>query len=205
MRSNNQSRKRVFNLLSNNSDSDDNEDDDASGALFKFDKNPVPIKRVKPPIASAATAKSHDTTDSELFAFSSTSSSQKLASQRTTQPATKANNRLPNQSINRLCKTIVSNMLNMSIQAIPITRTGWMSGKAIKKEEPNVDDESGLLSTKPEDCEGDSKAWIDQIKNPFEVRIKKMHLVNRTTSMISVTHNSTVGGKNFKAFVKVSF
>lgn len=201
--------KRTFNLLSNDSDSDDQEDN-ASGVLFKFDKNPVPIKRARPPNPNVAPSKSNDKTDSELFAFSSTAASQKLiASQRSTQ-LDKTNQRPPNQnrSDSRLCRSIISNMLTMSIQAIPITRTGWMSGKAVKKEEVTVDGEHDVFSVPKSETDEDgceSKAWIDQIKNPFEVRIRKMHLVNRSYSNVSTTSeaNTTVSGKNFKAFVKV--
>lgn len=206
-RSNSQTLKRTFNLLSNDSDSDNDTADNSSGALFKFAKNPVPIKRAKPPNANVAQSKFNDSTDSELFAFSSTASSQKLATQRNKPPA-KANNCMPDQSDGRLCRTIMANMLNMSIQPIRITRTGWMSGRAIKKEELTVDGEpSSLLVAKAEsdeDC-GESKAWLDRIKNPFEVRIKKMNLVNRSTSVApSSEFNATViGKKNFKAFVKV--
>lgn len=203
-RSNIQTAKRTFNLLSNDSDSDDSEDN-ASGAFFNFDKNPIPIKRAKPQNTIVAQTKSNDDNDSQLFAFSNTASSQKLATQRSKPTTSKPNDQQPNRSSSRLCKTIMFNMQNMSIQPVQVTMTGWMTSSTIKKEEPFEDGEHSLLAAKTEADENgcDSKAWIDQIKCAFEVRTKKMHLVNRTVSKTSSALNVSTSSKNFKTFVKV--
>lgn len=186
--------KRKFNLLSENSDEDD---DDEGDGLFKFDKNPVPIKRAKPDSVPK------DEDNSTLFAFSSSAASSQAV---TTRKAPAARKEIPaSRSETSLGRTIQS-LHNMSIKPVQITLlTGWLSRSDVKKEEGEPD---SLVPKSEMDESGDpadSKHWVNQIQNAFEVRVRKMQLVNRSVASSAGLNVSDAGGKNYKAFVKVIF
>lgn len=197
--SNAASRKRAHNLLLSDSDDDSDNDDNKSSNLFQF--NAASAAVVKRSRLSKNTPQAND---SQMMVGSNTADSQcTQPSERNTVSITSRNSIYPN-------RRNTTRLLNMSVQPIHISLlSGWMSKNSIKCVIKMEDDKNTIkcesVDRKPtlkadgsvdEADRIDSKAWLDQLRPGFVVRVSRMKLAS------NVVQGQT-GERNFKGFAKV--
>lgn len=169
-------------------------DNDEEEKFFDFGKKP------------AKQPKHSDDEDEEGFDFSNsrTQTKRKKGNQETPSVAGTSSS-----AIRPVQKKEVKKTFEYKIEPIKLTMDGWLSSsiRTLKLEDDVKKEDS--IDSYPID-----QKWIDSIKGNIKVEIldsttfirtKSFANVSNTTSNASSIGNSTLGRKNFKKFVKVSF
>lgn len=227
-------RKRVHNLLNDSDDSDDDVDDrngrhnsadaDESGSnLFQFNAAAKQPKRTR---LCEPQTEPHANDSQQIDASSAADGSQMPPPTQPTQSSRRIGASLSGGMRNR-SSAAASRLLDMSaVRPVHISLlSGWMSRSSIKCEAATKLEDGATSETKSEtgvdrkprltadgevdetDGREDSKAWLEQLQCGFAVQVRRVQLVNRTAASnvgASTSRNESGGGKNFKAFAKVS-
>lgn len=208
-------RKRVLDLLQSNSD-----DESDNRNLFQFGKAPASKKAKQTNTSSRGRTGDDDNDDDDnedgLFNFSGFRSNHRPQQTQPNRSAADSSTNKTNESIVQIQRNLETRLNITDVQPVKRSQTGWI--KCRVKEETSITEEeanrpeSGTVTIKPEPEEWElteeekKRKWEKSVQKAFEVRTVQVKFRTRAVDEpdhASRSTNTSNGGPNFKAFVKV--